>query len=82
MPYMVFFSCITCWDAVEKYVTNALVYLASEEREPGGLVGEQAILNAVRGLENWGHTIVVDIFLQTSPLLCHCWHEGFGAPAP
>ena len=28
---------------VDRYVTNALVYLGtSEEREPGGLVGEQA----------------------------------------
>ena len=63
---------------VSRYVTNALVYLgANEEREAGGLVGEQAILNVVRGLENRGHTIVVDNFFTSIPLAMSLLARGF-----
>jgi hypothetical protein len=63
---------------VSRYVSNALVYLgASEEREPGGLVGEQAVLNAVHGLENRGHTIVVDNFFTSIPLAMSLLARGF-----
>jgi hypothetical protein len=49
-----------------RYVSNLIVYLgAGDAREEDDLVGADAVLVAVRGLEGRGHTIITDNFFTS-----------------
>jgi hypothetical protein len=50
---------------------------ASEEREAGTLVGVQAVLNVIQGMENKGHVIVVDNFFTSVSLAMALLEQGF-----
>jgi hypothetical protein len=62
------------------YVSNCIVYLgSSHERPEGDLVGEDAVLQAVRGYEHRGHTIITDNFFTGVKLHMSLLDRGFFA---
>jgi hypothetical protein len=63
-----------------RYVSNVIVYLgAGDEREENDLVGVDAVLTAVRGLEGRGHCIITDNFFTSVALHVELLQRGFFA---
>jgi hypothetical protein len=63
-----------------RYVSNVMVYLgAGNVREEDDLVGADAVLQAVRGLEGRGHTIITDNFFSSVKLFRSLLERGFYA---
>jgi hypothetical protein len=63
-----------------RYVSNLIVYLgASDQREESDLVGADAVLVAVRGLESRGHVVVTDNFFTSVRLQLELLKRGFFA---
>jgi hypothetical protein len=63
-----------------RYVSNLIVYLgAGDVREEDELVGADAVLMVVRGLEGRGHVIVIDNFLTSVKLFMTLYERGFYA---
>lgn len=61
-----------------RYVSNLIVYLgAAEVRELDELVGANAVLTAVRGLEGLGHVIVTDNYFTSVKLSMELLAQGF-----
>lgn len=71
---------IKIWAAVSsksRYVWSITVYLgAGTEREEGESVSQEAVLTAVRGLENRGHVIVTDNYFTSPKLLMELMRRG------
>jgi hypothetical protein len=63
-----------------RYVSNVLVYLGvGDVREEDDLLGADAVLQAVRGLEGRGHTIITDNFFSSVKLFRSLLERGFYA---
>ena len=63
-----------------RYISNLIVYLgAGDSREEAKLVGSDAILVAVRGLENRGHVVITDNFFTDLSLFTILLKRGFYA---
>jgi hypothetical protein len=60
------------------YVSNLIVYLgAGDQREESDLVGANAILVAIRGLEGRGHVVITDNFFTSVKLQLELLKRGF-----
>jgi hypothetical protein len=63
-----------------RYVSNAIVYLgAGDAHTENELLGTDAVLVAVRGLEGWGHVIITDNFFTSVKLHTELLKRGFFA---
>jgi hypothetical protein len=63
-----------------RYVSNLIVYLgAGDQREESELVGADAVLVAVRGLEGRGHVVITDNFFTSVKLQVELLRRGFFA---
>ena len=63
-----------------RYVSNVIVYLgAGEAQVENELLGANAVLVAVRGLENRGHVIITDNFFTSVKLHTELLRRGFYA---
>jgi hypothetical protein len=63
-----------------RYVSNLIVYFgAGDTREEDELVGADAVLMAVRGLERRGHVIITDNFFTSVKLFMTLLDYGFYA---
>jgi hypothetical protein len=62
------------------FFSNLIVYLgAGDVREEDELVGVDAVLTAVRGLEDRGHVIITDNFFTSIKLFMALYERGFYA---
>jgi hypothetical protein len=63
-----------------RYVSNVIVYLgASDVREEDELVGADAVLVAIRGMEGRGHVVIMDNFFTSVKLFMTLLERGFYA---
>jgi hypothetical protein len=61
-----------------RYISNVIVYLGvGEDRVENKLLGANAVLVAVRGLENRGHVIITDNFFTNIRLHTELLRRGF-----
>ena len=67
-------------NCLHRYVSNGIVYLGADEaRMEGDYVGEDAVLQAVAGLEGRGHVIITDNFFTSPRLFMELMKRGFWA---